>query len=563
MRTANGERLLHENEDLRTRLAEALETIRALAAGEADAVVVDTGRGQIFTLQEADRPYWLMVEQVSQPAATVTAEGTVISCNSRFGELLQKPCPALPGRSIQGFVAPAGLPVFEELLREGLSGEAQAEVPLLRADGTPRLAYLGFRPLREGVLGPCLMVTDLTEQRHYQELQRAQEALRASEERLKEADRKKDEFLATLAHELRNLLAPIRNAAQILKARGPRHPELDLPQGVLERQAQLMARLLEDLLDVSRIPLKKVELRREPITLSAVCNAALEISRPVIEDGHHELTVSLPSEPIHLAADAMRLTQVFANLLNNAARYTEEGGRIRLSAERQGNDVVVSVKDSGIGIAPELLPDIFEVFSQAKPAPLPSQGGLGIGLSLVKGLVELHGGSVEARSDGPGRGSEFLVRLPVVGALAPEPARAREDEKRASKARILIVDDNQDSADSLSMLLQIMGNEVHTAYDGEQAVQVAEAARPEVVLLDLAMPKLNGYEVCRRIREQPWGRTAILIALTGWGQEADRRRTEEAGFDRHIVKPVEPRALMQLLGSFLPGRGGRLGPPGE
>ena len=249
----------------------------------------------------------------------------------------------------------------------------------------------------------------------------------------------------------------------------------------------------------------------------------------------------------------MRLAQVFANLLNNAAKYTEEGGRIRLTAERQGSDVVVSVKDSGIGIAAEMLPRIFEIFSQAKPALVRSQGGLGIGLSLVKGLVELHGGSIEARSDGPGQGSEFVVRLPVA-AETPVREPARPSDGRASsprrRCRILIVDDNRDSADSLAMLLKIMGNEVGTAYDGEQAVEAAEALRPDVVLLDIGMPKLNGYDACRRIREQPWGQGMFLIALTGWGQEEDRRRTEEAGFNQHMVKPVDPAALMKLLASL-------------
>jgi CheY-like chemotaxis protein len=243
---------------------------------------------------------------------------------------------------------------------------------------------------------------------------------------------------------------------------------------------------------------------------------------------------------------------VFANLLNNAAKYTEEGGRIRLTAERQGSDVIVSIKDSGIGIAAEMLPCVFDIFSQANPALVRSQGGLGIGLSLAKGLVELPGGSIEARSDGPGRGSEFVVRLPVAAETpARKPARPSDDEQGpATTYRILVVDDNPDSTDSLAMLLKIMGNEVGMAYDGEQAVEAAEAMRPDVVLLDIGMPKLDGYGACRRIREQPWGHGMFLVALTGWGQEEDRRRTEEAGFNRHMIKPVDPAALMKLLASL-------------
>jgi signal transduction histidine kinase/ActR/RegA family two-component response regulator len=379
-----------------------------------------------------------------------------------------------------------------------------------------------------------------------------------AEQALRDADRKKDEFLATLAHELRNPLAPIRNAVRIVQAKGPPVPELLWARGVIDRQVEVMARLLEDLLDVSRISRNKLELRTQRVDLAAVLDVALETSRPVIDAGGHELSVTLPAEPIRLEADPLRLAQVFSNLLNNAAKYTEEGGRVWLTAERQGGEVIVSVKDSGIGIAAEMLPRVFEMFSQAERALVRSQGGLGIGLSLVKGLVELHGGSIEARSGGPGRGSEFVVRLPVPS-VAPErePGRPCEDEPVAvPKRRVLIVDDNEDSADSLAMLLKIMGHEVRTAYDGEQAVEAAAALRPDVALLDIGMPRLNGYDACRRIREQPGGQEVFLIAVTGWGQEEDRRRTEEAGFDHHVVKPVDTAALMRLLAS-LPSDGTR------
>jgi CheY-like chemotaxis protein len=310
--------------------------------------------------------------------------------------------------------------------------------------------------------------------------------------------------------------------------------------------------LLDDLLDVARISRKKLELRTELIELAEVVDAAVETSRPVIEAARHELTVALPLEPIVLKADPVRLAQVLANLLNNAAKYTEEGGRISLSARQEGGDVIVSIKDNGIGIAAETLPRIFDIFSQDKPALERAQGGLGIGLSLVKGLVELHGGSITARSNGTGQGSEFLVRLPVAcesraGERAP-PSDA--NGQPFCKRRVLIADDSQDSADSLTLLLQLMGHEVATAYDGEQAVEAANARRPEVVLLDIGMPKLNGYEACRRIREQPWGREIYLIALTGWAQEEDRRRTEEAGFNYHIAKPIDLDVFLKLLASL-------------
>ena len=409
---------------------------------------------------------------------------------------------------------------------DGAHTYISSKVPLLDSAGTPYAV--------------CGISIDITQRK------RAEQALR-------DADRKKDEFLATLAHELRNPLAPIRNAAQILTAKGPPVPELQWARGVIDRQLQLMARLLEDLLDVSRISRNKLELRPERVELAAVVEAAVETSRPVVDAGRHALSVALPPEPIRLEADPVRLAQVFANLLNNAAKYTEEGGRIWLTAERQGSDVVVSVRDSGIGIATEMLPRVFEIFSQAKPALVRSQGGLGIGLSLVKGLVELHGGRIEAKSGGPGRGSEFVVRLPVAAATPTrEPAWPGDDDGQppGPKRRVLIVDDNRDSADSLAMLLQIKGHEVGTAYDGERAVEVAGALRPEVVLLDIGMPKLNGYDACRHIRAQPWGKGMFLIALTGWGQEEDRRRTEAAGFNHHIVKPVDPAVLMELLASL-------------
>jgi PAS domain S-box-containing protein len=809
MITLTVDQLHDENEDLRRRLEEAEDALRALRAGEVDAVLIETEREQVYTLEAVEKPYRLLVEQMPRAAATLTADGAIIYCNRRFADLLQRPLRALLGKPLAGFVTAADRPLITALLRDSQTAEVTGEVALQRGDGTPVPAYLGISTVREGALGLCLMVTDLTEQRHYQELQRTQEALRQSEQRyrllvegvkdyaifllspdgrvaswnagaerikgyradeiigqnysrfftpedvrggrpsnalqvaaaegrfedegwrvrkdgsrfwanvlltplrdatgqlvgfskvtrditerrlgderyrsvvnhildgiiaideygtiqtcnpaaeklfgyeagevlgrnvrmlmpnpyhaehdaylanylrtgvakiigigrevlgrrkdgstfpmdlavsefhlgqrrfftgivrditehkrlekelrqraqdLAEADRRKDEFLATLAHELRSPLAPIHNAVQILKAKGPANPELQWGQDVIDRQVRVMARLLDDLLDVSRVSHGKLELRTERVELTTVLNAALETSRPRIEAASHELTVALPPEPIHILADPVRLAQVFSNLLNNAAKYTEEGGRIWLTVERQESDVIVSVKDNGIGINAEMLPRIFEIFAQAPRALVRSQGGLGIGLSLVKGLVDLHGGNIEAKSGGVGRGSEFVVRLPVAAETPfQEPARLDEagGQLPVRKRRILIVDDNRDSADSLTMLLQIVGHEVRTAYDGEQAVEAARALRPEIALLDIGMPKLNGYDACRRIREQPWGQGMYLIALTGCGQEQDQRRTEEAGFNHHMVKPVDPAALMKLLAS-LPSDGGQL-----
>lgn len=368
-----------------------------------------------------------------------------------------------------------------------------------------------------------------------------------------DAGRRKDEFLATLAHELRNPLAPIRNGLRVLQLTNGVGDAADEVRTMMERQIEQMVHLVDDLLDVSRIGGGKLLLRTQRVELAAALNNAVEISRPLIEVGGHELTVSLPSQPIFMDADMTRLGQVFANLLNNAAKFSERGGQIRLSVEREGQNAVVRVTDTGIGIAPDMLHRVFQMFSQVDQSIEKSQGGLGIGLCLVKQLVGMHGGSVEARSEGHGMGSEFIVRLPLALSAAPEVPLASVERKPSGalgKRRILVADDNTDAADSLATLLTFMGHEVRTAADGEAAVELAGAFRPDVILLDIGMPKLNGHDACRRIREEPWGEQAVLIALTGWGQDDVRRRSLEAGFDHHLVKPVDFAALMQLLASL-------------
>ena len=402
-------------------------------------------------------------------------------------------------------------------------------VPLLNADGTIR-EWVGVH-------------IDITERR------RDEDKLRQLASDLSEVDRRKDEFLATLAHELRNPLAPIRTGLQLMKLARGQQATIEQTRSMMERQLTQMVRLVDDLMDVSRISRGKLELRKEPVTLAAVVNSAVETNRPLIEQMGHELTVTLPKQPLIVDADMTRLAQVFLNLLNNAARYSDRGARIQLNVELQGSDAVVTVSDTGSGIAADQLPRIFEMFTQVDKSLEKSQGGLGIGLTLVKRLVEMHGGSVEAKSEGLGKGSEFVVRLPVVvEALKPQ-APGVEDEPAVTKSslRILIVDDNRDGADTLSDMLKILGNDTRAAYDGQQGMDTAGEYRPNVILLDIGMPKLNGYEACRLIREQPWGQGVVLIAMTGWGQDKDRRRSHEAGFDHHLVKPVDPQALMKTL----------------
>ena len=371
---------------------------------------------------------------------------------------------------------------------------------------------------------------------------------RRVEEALRDADRRKDEFLATLAHELRNPLAPIRNGLQLMRMSGKDEHAVEQARAMMDRQLNQMVRLVDDLMDVSRISRGKLELKKEWVQLAIVINSAVETSRPIIEQMGHAITVTIPKNPIIVNADLTRLAQVFVNLLNNAAKYSERGGRIWLTAERQGSDVVVTVKDTGIGIAADQLLHIFEMFSQVDRSIERSQSGLGIGLTLVRRLVEMHDGSIEAKSEGAGKGSEFVVRLPVVvEASVPQEADNSHDDDLKSTLRILVVDDNKDSADSLSMMLKIMGNDTQTAYDGEEAVLSAEKYKPDVILLDIGLPKLNGYEACRRIREMPWGKKLVIIAQTGWGQDGDRQRTHDAGFDHHMVKPVDPTTLMKML----------------
>ena len=389
----------------------------------------------------------------------------------------------------------------------------------------------------DGYIGSCLDVTDY----------------KNAEAGLRDADHRKDEFLATLAHELRNPLAPIRNGLQVMRLAGA-NGTIEQTRSMMERQLTQLVRLVDDLLDVSRVTSGKLELRRARTELRAVVEAALETSRPGLEEAGHQLTVTVPDEPIWVHGDETRLAQVVSNLLNNSAKYMHRGGHVRLTVGRDDDVAIVSVADDGIGIPPAMLDKVFDMFTQVDRALEKTTGGLGIGLSLVKELVKMHGGTIEAHSDGEGRGSEFVVRLPLVlpagaGAAPPE---VIEPTGASSRRRILVADDNVDSVDSLGLLLEFLGNEVTTANDGQTALEVAETFRPDVILLDIGMPKLNGYESCRRIRERPWGKSTILIALTGWGQAEDKRRSKEAGFDHHMVKPVDLSALEKLLAGLPP-----------
>jgi len=373
---------------------------------------------------------------------------------------------------------------------------------------------------------------------------------REAEEALRAADRRKDEFLATLAHELRNPLAPLRNALAIQKL-APNDPRLtQQARDMMDRQLTQMVRLVDDLLDVSRINTGKLSLRKDLVELAAVARAAVDTVTPFLDSRGHTVEVDIPREPIHVVADTTRLAQVFSNLLHNAAKFTPPGGRIELVAHPRDSDVLVSVIDSGIGMKPELLGSVFDMFVQGDQSLERAQAGLGVGLTLARRLTELHGGSIEAHSDGPGRGSRFTVRLPVAHVQMDRrnAVRLPQGPARASGHRVLIVDDNQDFANSLAVILRAMDNEVRVAHDGAAGLAMAQEWRPDVGFLDIGMPKLNGYDLARRLRGSAATSAMALIAITGWGQEKDRRDAIAAGFDHHLVKPAEPDRIVEILG---------------
>jgi signal transduction histidine kinase len=382
------------------------------------------------------------------------------------------------------------------------------------------------------------------------ELEKLQEALR-------DADRRKDEFLATLAHELRNPLAPLRNALHTMRLARNDLVLIEEARQLMERQLKQLVRLIDDLLDLSRISRGKIQLRRERVQLQDTIDVALETSRPHLQAAGHQVTVTVPDRPLYVAGDATRLAQVVSNLLNNAAKYTPVEGSVALQVEAVDGEVVLRVRDTGLGIPAEMLPRIFDMFTQVDRSLERSQGGLGIGLSLVRGLVELHGGSVAALSAGPGQGSEFQVRLPLLPVGEPEDVREAPTAEAGGTAapprqtrRVLVVEDHPDGARSLATLLEVLGHEVRTVFDGRGAVAEARTYLPEVVLLDIGLPGLNGYEVARQLRREPALEGVFLIAMTGWGQPEDRRRSYEAGFNAHLVKPVELHDLEPLLVSL-------------
>jgi PAS domain S-box-containing protein len=544
---ASVESLQRQNAELTRRLDEAEATIQAIQQGAVDAFVVEEVAGhRVYTLESSERPYRLFVEEMLQGVATLTESGVISWCNRRLAELLGLPQDRLAGSDLAEFIVAGDRADYLHALREGPGRSRGGEFHIQHADGRVIPVHITLNPLpvdSESWVGA--FVTDLTAQKD-------REALLAAQAALREADQRKNEFLAMLAHELRNPLAPIRNAVDILRLTGGEATAVRRTSEMLERQVGLMVRLVDDLLDVSRVSRGRIELRRERTALAPIIGYAVEATRPLFAAKGVELGVVLPDAPVYLHADPARLTQVVGNLLSNACKFTPQAGTVSLSVKRERSQVTISVRDSGVGIPAQDLDRVFEMFAQVDTSLERASGGLGIGLTLVKSLVEMHGGRVEARSEGPGRGSEFLVHLPVlIGSSTPAGNTAPGDTTSATY-RILVVDDGRDAAESLALLLKLHGHEVHIAHDGVAAVDAAEAFRPDVVLLDIGMPRLNGYEACKRIRAAPWGKNMVLLAQTGWGQEEDRRLTEEAGFDAHLVKPVDYNALLRLIASLAP-----------
>jgi PAS domain S-box-containing protein len=499
------------------------------------------------SLRESEQRLTSLFDSSNDAIVSKSLEGVIQSWNPAAERLFGYTAAEAVGRPITMLIPRDRIDEEDRIITRLRAGERveHFDTVRLRSDGQPVEVSLTISPIRDAtgrIVGASKIARDITDRKRL-------------EAELQGADRRKNEFLAMLAHELRNPLAPICNAVQILKQKRSDASAVHSATQLLERQVGQMVGMVDDLLDVSRISRGKIELRRRRIELASAVHHAVEAARALVQCMEHELTVTLPPQPVYLYADPTRLAQVVGNLLNNACKFTNKGGRIALivevaSREREPPEAIIRVRDNGIGIAADHLHRIFDMFTQVDTSLERSVGGLGIGLALVKNLVEMHGGTIEAHSTGKGHGCEFVVRLPtLVDTSDPpesEPAGGAPTTATTPR-RILVVDDNRDSAASLALLLKMSGNETHTAHDGVKAVEAAATYRPDVVLLDIGLPNLNGYDACRRIREQPWGKDMVVIALTGWGQDDERRKSKEAGFNGHLVKPVDLAALKAMM----------------
>jgi len=488
-----------------------------------------------------------VVEHSDDAIITKTLNGIISSWNPGAQRIFGYTAAEAIGKPITLLIPDNYLNEEPEILDRLRRGERidHYETIRRRKDGTLLNVSLTVSPIKDSsgrIVGASKIARDITRQKR-------------SEAALREMDQRKDEFLATLAHELRNPLAPIRQAATISMSESATEAQKRWSHEVITRQVQHMSMLLDDLLDISRITRGTLELRTQMVDLADVVAAAVETSRPLIDSKRHAFRVDLPAQTFRFAADPMRLAQVLSNLLTNAAKYTDPGGTIQLRATVDDPWVEISITDSGIGLTPEALGGVFRMFSQVRSTQNRSEGGLGIGLALSRGLVRLHGGTIEAISEGLGKGSRFVVRIPQhVIAGTPRVEQEAAEPVSLRKRSVLIADDNRDAADSLGMLLQMNGHLVTVVHNGRQALADIEESRPDVALLDIGMPELDGYEVARRVRLDTRIRNTLLIAVTGWGQATDKARAAAAGFDMHFTKPIEPHKLIELLGQELPTR---------
>jgi PAS domain S-box-containing protein len=496
-----------------------------------------------------------IVDSSDDAIVSKTLEGRILSWNRGATRIFGYQEHEVIGKPITIIIPPELHAEEREILAKLRRGERIEHFDTVRVskDGRRIAISLSVSPVRAAdgtVIAASKVARDISERKL------AEQRLQESEEALRLADRRKDEFLALLAHELRNPLAPIRYALAANRKPGRTPEQCRQAEAIIERQVNHMSRLLDDLLDVSRITRGRLELKKTLAELTSIIGAAIETARPLLDEKHHTLVLELPTQPVPLEADVVRLAQVFSNLLINAAKYTDPGGKIHLQALLRGTDVIVSVRDNGIGIPADMLPLVFNMFFQSHTAVGRTEGGLGVGLSLVRGLVGLHGGGVEARSAGPRQGSEFIIRLPAAGTVQDTVDAGSEIEPISADAglKILVVDDNRDAADTCAMLLEASGHHVQTAYTGRQALELARAFRPHAMLLDIGLPDMDGYGLAEQVRTMAWGRSTVLVAVTGWGQAQDRQRAVEAGFDQHLVKPISAETVETLLQTLARGK---------
>jgi PAS domain S-box-containing protein len=558
------ENLVQENEELLRKLEEVEDLVAAIRGDQLDGFVVERPGGErVLMLETTHRPYRVLVEKMQQGAVATARDGTVLYCNRRFAEMLRRPAEEVIGSSVYGFLAARSQSAYAEVVG---SGSGQGEFGLVRTDGGVVPVHVAVNAIEDSDASAYLIVTDLTEQlarrraeqlterleRELEERKRVEDALRLSETRIAEASRRKDEFLAVLSHELRGPLAPIQNALHVLQ-RDPNGPLAQQAREIVERQAAHMARITDDLFDLSRISSGTILLRKERLDLTELVRRAVEDYRHTLEKAGLTVESLLPEKPLWMNGDPTRISQILTNILQNAAKFTEAGGVVvvSMSEDADGSCAVITIRDNGVGMDDEHLARVFEAFRPGTRMYDRNAGGLGIGMALAKGLAELHGGRILATSDGAGKGSEFAVRMPLEREPVVPEKKIRSTPAPAKSYRILVIEDCVDAAESLEMLLHLMGHEVEKAYDGTVGIGIARRLRPEVVICDIGLPgPMDGYAVAEILRKEFPRGSAFMIALTGYGQHQDQQRSHEAGFDFHVTKPADPKELEKLLASL-------------